>query len=237
MASNGHHVAGFEFIDPGMGELAEKEFKAIQVINQRINKRDISSILKLYNQAIKQEMFQTFIGFQYLSELRDYMLSSGKVDESEILDIPVKAVVNVTNTTVVAKNETEDLNKAGIDTDNNNLRLLKRTKANEKKYKKLFKITLISSAVLLIIVIAMFIIAGTSDSPTIINYETVLLDKYSSWEQELSEKEAELNQREELLNQESNQRLNDIMSQAAEDYLAEEEVDTDLDGEGSSSLE
>ena len=220
-----------------MGELAEKEFKAIQVINQRINKRDISSILKLYNQAIKQEMFQTFIGFQYLSELRDYMLSSGKVDESEILDIPVKAVVNVTNTTVVAKNETEDLNKAGIDTDNNNLRLLKRTKANEKKYKKLFKITLISSAVLLIIVIAMFIIAGTSDSPTIINYETVLLDKYSSWEQELSEKEAELNQREELLNQESNQRLNDIMSQAAEDYLAEEEVDTDLDGEGSSSLE
>ena len=29
MASNGHHVAGFEFIDPGMGELAEKEFKAI----------------------------------------------------------------------------------------------------------------------------------------------------------------------------------------------------------------
>ena len=237
MASNGHHVAGFEFIDSGMGELAEKEFKAIQVINQRINKRDISSILKLYNQAIKQEMFQTFIGFQYLSELRDYMLSSGKVDESEILDIPVKAVVNVTNTTVVAKNETEDLNKAGIDTDNNNLRLLKRTKANEKKYKKLFKITLISSAVLLIIVIAMFIIAGTSDSPTIINYETVLLDKYSSWEQELSEKEAELNQREELLNQESNQRLNDIMSQAAEDYLAEEEVDTDLDGEGSSSLE
>ena len=237
MASYGHHVAVFEFIDSGMGELAEKEFKAIQVINQRINKRDISSILKLYNQAIKQEMFQTFIGFQYLSELRDYMLSSGKVDESEILDIPVKAVVNVTNTTVVAKNETEDLNKAGIDTDNNNLRLLKRTKANEKKYKKLFKITLISSAVLLIIVIAMFIIAGTSDSPTIINYETVLLDKYSSWEQELSEKEAELNQREELLNQESNQRLNDIMSQAAEDYLAEEEVDTDLDGEGSSSLE
>ena len=36
----------------------------------------------------------------------------------------------------------------------------------------------------------MFIITGTSKNPTIINYETELINRYSAWEQELTEREA-----------------------------------------------
>jgi len=45
-------------------------------------------------------------------------------------------------------------------------------------------------------VIGMFVIALTTKQTDLIDYENKILDKYSSWEQELSQWEKELSERE-----------------------------------------
>ena len=50
--------------------------------------------------------------------------------------------------------------------------------------------------VCMVMVVAMFAITLTSKSPTIINYESRILDKYASWEQELTQREAEVSAKE-----------------------------------------
>ena len=49
---------------------------------------------------------------------------------------------------------------------------------------------------LLLCVIGMFYVNSTINSPTILNYEEELLNKYSSWEQELTEREAAVKEKE-----------------------------------------
>jgi hypothetical protein len=42
----------------------------------------------------------------------------------------------------------------------------------------------------------MFYVSTTINSPTILNYKEVITDEYSSWKQQLDEREKELNERE-----------------------------------------
>lgn len=46
---------------------------------------------------------------------------------------------------------------------------------------------------------AMFVITATANSTTILNYETRLIDKYASWEQELTERETAVKEMERSL--------------------------------------
>ena len=62
----------------------------------------------------------------------------------------------------------------------------------------LFGITII---ILALCVILMFIIMGTSGTPTILNYENKLIDKYETWEQELEQRETAVKERERQLGQ------------------------------------
>ena len=55
------------------------------------------------------------------------------------------------------------------------------------------------SVALTVIVLAMFGITLTSNSPNILNYENKLINKYENWEQRLLEKEKELDAREDAL--------------------------------------
>jgi hypothetical protein len=52
---------------------------------------------------------------------------------------------------------------------------------------------------MLAVIIAMFAIAMSSDSPTVLNYENELTDKYSAWEEELTEREAAVKEKERAL--------------------------------------
>jgi hypothetical protein len=51
-------------------------------------------------------------------------------------------------------------------------------------------------------VIGMFYVSTTINSPTILNYKEVITDEYSSWKQELDEREKELDEREAKLREE-----------------------------------
>ena len=49
---------------------------------------------------------------------------------------------------------------------------------------------------MIVLVIAMFVITLTADQPNILNYVRALLNKYATWEQELTEREAAVRERE-----------------------------------------
>ena len=65
-----------------------------------------------------------------------------------------------------------------------------------KRLKLINKLLLVLCITLLLCVIGMFYVNSTINSPTILNYEEELLNKYSSWEQELTEREAAVKERE-----------------------------------------
>lgn len=69
---------------------------------------------------------------------------------------------------------------------------VKDTNPVDYRYKDLFYTTLTLCIVFFIAIVAMFVISSTSNNVNILNYENEILDKYSSWEQELSDKEKEL---------------------------------------------
>lgn len=55
------------------------------------------------------------------------------------------------------------------------------------------------NAILVVCVVAMFAMALTSDSPTIVDYQSKLLNRYASWEQELTEREKAVSEKEQEL--------------------------------------
>ena len=68
-----------------------------------------------------------------------------------------------------------------------------------KKYRSYFRYAVIICVVFLITIGGMFYILSTTDSPTIVNYENKIIDKYSSWEEELNQRELDINERERAL--------------------------------------
>ena len=79
-----------------------------------------------------------------------------------------------------------------------------RQKTVPDKYKRRCRILLFLCIMLLLIVVGMFVVAATSNSPNILNYEEKIQDKYSSWEQDLTQREKELKQEQEKLTQREN---------------------------------
>ncbi len=65
-----------------------------------------------------------------------------------------------------------------------------------KQTKEWLKMSLFFNVLLAIGIAVMIYIASTSSNVNILNYETALQDKYSSWSEELKQKEAELKERE-----------------------------------------
>lgn len=68
----------------------------------------------------------------------------------------------------------------------------KNTDPVDYRYRELFHLTLTLCIVLFVSIVAMFIISSTSNNINILNYENEIIDKYSTWEQELSDREKEL---------------------------------------------
>ena len=86
-------------------------------------------------------------------------------------------------------------------------RIRPETKDNKREFKRLFPVIL--NIFLIIIVIAMFFIASTSESDNIINYKRNITNRYSAWDQELTEREKEVRKKEKELGIESPERYYD----------------------------
>lgn len=167
-------VAGYSFSSLEEANVARMELNKIEKLNEKMENSDISLLYKVYVKSIEKNTFRTPVGLEYLSKIKDALDADGSF---ETVPIPV-------NSASFSRNAEEKRDE---------LTMLKK---DNEKHKKMFAWSLFINVVLFIMILVMFYITTTSKSPNVINYENALVDKYSAWEQELSEREAVIKEKE-----------------------------------------
>ena len=194
-------VGEFLFEDAELAQKAVKEQKAINYLRHQLQGRNISAVISAYHQLMQQEIFETELGYAFLSELRREILSDPAVNEEDVERILVKA-----NKEQIGPKMAEDElpDEAAI------AQLVERTKTIVKKYKERFYMLLVVVLILLGAVAFMFVITITSDSPTILNYKTKLENEYASWDEDLQKREDEVKHKEEELLKKAGQQQDNV---------------------------
>lgn len=172
MADERVTALGYEFACLDDAILAQSEIKKIDYLKAHLDRGDADTVKALYDKAIDEKFFKTPVGIGFLTEMREYLIETLDYSEEEVRAIPLYMFYDTT-----------------------------KKKAPEKPVKKkehagvLFT-SIVLNIALIVAVIIMFWIATHTDHPNIMNYETVLTDKYATWEQELTERETAVRQAE-----------------------------------------
>ena len=160
-----YQIDGFIFYGKKEAEQAKKEAAGVEYLKAKIDKNQPEAVLSVYNKTVEENLFETPVGLSYMRELQQYLRKIPYIAEKDILPIPVKS---------------------GNDD----------TKPKEQKektdFKKRYQTLTVICALLVIMVVSMFAITLTSDSPTILDYEKKIVNRYEAWEQELDAREQEL---------------------------------------------
>ena len=175
-------VGDYMFSTLEEANVAKLELDKIEKLTEKLGDADDDMLYKVYNRSIEKNTFRTPVGLEFMKALKKKLEKSRKIKD-EVLPIPV----SVNNLEIKEASEKEDD--------------IKKVKNDAKKYSAFFKWSLFVNAILVIVVIALFVITSTSDNPNIINYENALIDKYSSWESELNEKDKTLRAKERELDE------------------------------------
>jgi hypothetical protein len=173
-------VDDYAFSSMEEANVARLEKDKIDRLNEKLVNADNEILYKVYNKSIEKNTFRTPVGMEFMKKTRNILK-----DDSSYFDKlpPIPVIVNE--------------NKARNDEKNDDI---KKYKEDAKKNIALFRWSLFINLVLVVIVIVFFVITATSKNPNIINYENVLIDKYSSWDQELTERERAVKEKEAELN-------------------------------------
>lgn len=174
---NKFELEGFTFCSKQDMKVAENELKGVEYLKKKTNMKNPKSVLVVYNKIIAEGLFHTPIGMRYLIELQKYLLDSKEIDNNSVSQIPVEPL----NEGVSKKNIVD---KIAMIFSN-----------SKKAYRERLKIAFMTNVILVLVIMTMFIIAKTSDQVNIINYEEKLIDKYASWEQDLTERENKLREK------------------------------------------
>lgn len=168
-----YKVGKFEFGTLDEANEAQKEYQAIEYITKQLDVNNLSAVKSVYDQLQKQNMFHTSIGLAFMKKM-----------EAQIVKLENASVENDFPEEVSEKSRTNGKVKP------------KKIEKELKKYKTLTSIFRITTIALLLMVIGMFYVASTINSPNILNYKEQITNEYASWAQELSDKESALNKRE-----------------------------------------
>jgi hypothetical protein len=195
-----YNIGGYIFNDEESAKKAAKELKTVEYILGQIKEADEKTVLQIYNKLLKQRLFSTEIGLGFLSQLRQNLLASGMFAEDEVEDV---YTIGERELQSESDNQGED-----SDTQEKDRVLSKSDTSPElkqiRKLKIINSVLIVVSLTLLLCVIGMFYVSSTINSPTILNYEETITDQYSTWKQELDEREAELKAREKALEEREN---------------------------------
>lgn len=172
-------VNGYIFGSDEDVALAKKELTAIKLIEEKSKNQGAASVLKIYQMALDNKVFRTPVGYAYMHELQKKLIAMG-VDKSNVPGIPLFQVYSTKKEEKVPR-EYVIPNK-------------------KDKYKKKNAVLSIVNIILILLVIIMFAISFSGSSPNVLNYRRTLENEYSSWKQELDEREKTIKQKERELN-------------------------------------
>lgn len=173
-------VAGYTFTTKEAADEAKNEMNAIRYVSSKTDRKDPKQIYILYNTMLDKELFKTPVGLDYLKDLQQYLYNNKDIPNDKIRPIPINSELQ----SMLA--DKREMTKTRS-------RLVGLTKERDK-YKDRFIRMVIINIALVIAVIAMAVIMATSQTPTIINYENKIQDKYAGWEEELQSREAQVKQ-------------------------------------------
>ena len=175
-------VGDYMFSTLEEANVAKLEMDKIEKLTEKLGDADDEMLYKVYNRSIEKNTFRTPVGLEFMKVLKKRLEKSRKVKD-DILPIPV----SVNNLEIKEANDKQDD--------------IKKVRDDARKFSTFFKWSLFVNAILVIVIIALFVMTSTADNPNIINYENALIDKYSSWETELNEKDKELRAKERELDE------------------------------------
>lgn len=197
--NNAIQVGDFLFEDADLAQKAIKEQKAINYLRHQLEGRNVSAVISAYHQLIHQEIFETELGFSFLSELRQQILSDPAVLEEDVNFIPIRLKVSEEQ---ASSGQIPEEAKGQMQEPGEQLapaQLVERTKNIVKKYRERFYMLLVVVLILLAAVVFMFVLTVSSGSPNILNYKTKLENEYASWDENLQKREEEVKKKEEEL--------------------------------------
>lgn len=190
-------IDGFLFSDPAESAQAKKEMEGIRYLRAKLDRDNPEQVLLVYNQAVDQQLFTTPVGYYFLKELQDFLITIPFIKDEDIHRITISERMTETFEKSRAKKEKEEKKTAVKKYEDEKKLREKKIQAKNTDYKARFAWALLLDFVLLAIVIGMFVVTKLSrNNVTILNYENALIDRYEEWESELDEREQALNARE-----------------------------------------
>lgn len=174
-----YEAEGYAFYSQKDAELATQERKKAEYLKTHIDFNDPESVLRIYKKAVNERIFKTPVGIAYLKEIQMYLKCCDGIPSEEIPAVPlyVSYENDVRENSLPVKNRIQP-------------------SAKEEKKKNGYKVSVILNIVLVVAVIAMFAITLNAEHPNILNYERALTNKYSDWEQQLTQREQAIREKE-----------------------------------------
>lgn len=176
-------VGGFQFGTSKDVAIAQNEVQKVELLESKMDYSNPEQVHMIYEHAIQNRVFVTPIGYTYLHALQKYLIEH-PVDGKEVRSIPLYM-----NYSQVMREKTKPAKKR-----------VEPQKQKSKPIKLKLNISIFINIILVIMVVAMFLITLTGKNPNMINYENTLVNKYASWEQELTEREQIVREKEREFN-------------------------------------
>ena len=194
-----YEAGGFVFRTKKEAELAQREIEGTKYLRQKLDMENPNAVFSIYQNLIEQDLFETPVGYCFLKELRDYLLMIPAISNEEVLAIPIRYPQTEEEEKKQKKEQKKEEQRKERKREKEKAKDRKEQKKEEKNYKGSCRFFMLTSLILLISVVSMMLLAATSDNVNILNYENKLIDKYSSWEQELEEREQAVKEQEQAL--------------------------------------
>lgn len=170
-------VDGFVFPSYKEAQIALKEKKNIEVIRENTPFDEADTCLELYSKLIERDMFKTMVGYHFLYELRQRLVTEFGYEEESLKTVTLPKTMDYEKAKRISVVEAK----------------LERMTVVQKRLK-------IVIAALAFMVVAMFVIAAVNPNAKYINTEHKVSDKYSAWQEELEQREQAVKEKEAELN-------------------------------------
>ncbi len=176
---NNLQIDGYVFLTEDDAKKAQSEKKRIDFIESKLDYTKPESILLIYKKAISERIFKTPVGIEYLRGMQRFLLENPQIDSEQVTPVPIYYSFEQS-----VRERPEPARER-----------IKPAKPDNKR-KQGYTISVILNCALIVALIAMFMISLNAEQPNILNYEQALVNRYASWEQQLTQRELEVKEKE-----------------------------------------
>ncbi|MBR1874222.1 MAG: hypothetical protein IJ807_04905 [Eubacterium sp.] len=163
---------------------AKKEAEFIRKAEETMDLTDGKTALKLYNKIVKEKIFSSVVGYEFLFRLKGVIAETGVADPDTLSPVPVREII---------KTENDTLMDHSIEVEKYKLLYEGQKLINTK-----FKIALVICVIVLFGFVAVNLSMEYSVFTYFTNYkatmEEELINKYEKWAKELQQREDALDE-------------------------------------------